>query len=81
MVNDTFYYGIRKINARKENGKLIVEDDKILEKSLQVTVDYKKGNSFTLYDSEGNSVGDFEFGEKIKTQIKFALLLNSIHFR
>ena len=30
VVNDTFYYGIRKINARKENGKLIVEDDKFI---------------------------------------------------
>ena len=30
VVNDTFYYGIRKINAKKENGKLIVEDDKFI---------------------------------------------------
>ena len=34
VVNDTFYYGIRKINAKKENGKLIVEDDKFITNNL-----------------------------------------------
>lgn len=30
VVNDTFYYGIRRIRATKENGKLIVNDDKFI---------------------------------------------------
>lgn len=30
VVNDTFYYGIRKVKASKQDGKLIVEDDKFI---------------------------------------------------
>jgi tyrosine-protein kinase Etk/Wzc len=47
---------------------IVFEDNRILEHSLQVTIDYKKGNTYALYDSEGNKVGDFEFGEKIKNR-------------
>ena len=28
--NDSFFYSIKKIKAKKENGKLVVEDDKML---------------------------------------------------
>ena len=30
VVNDTFYYGVKRIKAHRENGKLVVEDDKMI---------------------------------------------------